>query len=439
MKCKECQLSSVAESLLGKWGDFWQINFVLKYRHRFLAFIFFAGISALPTFADTSLNAVFNMALWKDDNLWDDRAVEVAQRLRLPGSQSESSNYFGIFPKGTQLLSAEAFSFQLYAENGKPSQVILGFVTKSDWVRTVSDDQKITSAEALMQVEKDWPARSKKDFESVTSALSKLVGYPSTHSDNQITWAHWPDRFTLTLTDNALALKIEPYNKQNYATYSTDYTSRVDRLLNGDVVLKGIPAIDQGPRGFCAPAAWEKCLRYHNLNMDIYQIADIGGTSVSGTQMMELAAKMNIQLEKQNFKVQLLKDIVPTADCVRSYIDHGYPLIWSLNAVHLDDWISESATRTDSGLEKNRTTPASSTIYPHAITIVGYNSRLKEICLSDTRSSAASFQRIWVKQADLANFGLGEQIVVILPNSASMSSVSTSSGVTVQQMKHRWY
>ena len=55
------------------------------------------------------------------------------------------------------------------------------------------------------------------------------------------------------------------------------------RLLpNGDVILKDIPMVNQGPKGYCVPATWERAMRYMGVPADMYVLAMAGQSGAGG-------------------------------------------------------------------------------------------------------------------------------------------------------------
>lgn len=49
------------------------------------------------------------------------------------------------------------------------------------------------------------------------------------------------------------------------------------------VFLEGIPMVDQGSKGYCAVAAFERVMRYYGSQVDMHDLADLANSSGSGT------------------------------------------------------------------------------------------------------------------------------------------------------------
>ena len=48
---------------------------------------------------------------------------------------------------------------------------------------------------------------------------------------------------------------------------------------NGDVLIKNIPMVNQGPRLLCS-TTWERYLRYFDMPADMYLLALVGGVGI---------------------------------------------------------------------------------------------------------------------------------------------------------------
>ena len=81
---------------------------------------------------------------------------------------------------------------------------------------------------------------------------------------------------------------------------------RIQRAPNGDVLITGVPMVDQGPKGYCAVAVSERLMRYYGRAVDQHEFAQTGargGTSPRGmlTALRELGGALG-------FEVNVLQD-----------------------------------------------------------------------------------------------------------------------------------
>ncbi|MCB1063402.1 MAG: C39 family peptidase [Verrucomicrobiae bacterium] len=61
-----------------------------------------------------------------------------------------------------------------------------------------------------------------------------------------------------------------------------DLRQNVTRQGDGDVVIKGVPMVDQGPKGYCAVASAERVFRYYGLETDQHEMAQLASSSSAG-------------------------------------------------------------------------------------------------------------------------------------------------------------
>lgn len=56
----------------------------------------------------------------------------------------------------------------------------------------------------------------------------------------------------------------------------------VVRQPNGDVVVQGIPMVDQGRRGYCVAASLERVMRFYGVEVDQHELAQVGNAQTGG-------------------------------------------------------------------------------------------------------------------------------------------------------------
>jgi len=216
----------------------------------------------------------------------------------------------------------------------------------------------------------------------------------------------------------------------------------VTRTANGDVTLANIPPISQGPRGFCLPSAWEKCLLYLGRPIDIYKLIEKGDTGAHGTSYSKMTSVMAVELGKQGLDVKLLSDTAPKISAIRPYIDQGLPVIWALDASSLRDWVERSPRREYTGLPKtpplvtkrNLEHPAG-----HAMTVIGYNVLYREVALSDTTELGSALPVIWITEEDAVKASMGEPLAVIIPKEGNITSPGAGSGAGAPPPGRHYY
>jgi hypothetical protein len=195
---------------------------------------------------------------------------------------------------------------------------------------------------------------------------------------------------------------------------------------NGDVRLTEIPMVDQGPKGYCAPATFERAMRSMGLEADMYLLAMIGesqaggGTSI-GT-LME-GVRQQIFSKGRRIKDEQIKEL--RIRDFKRYIDEGIPVMWTMCSVEkyneiankntekrakVTDWQTHASEVLAEGLGfKNA--PKSESNY-HICMIIGYNEATQEIAVSD--SWGPRFEIRWLPVA-VANWASAGGLFMILP------------------------
>ena len=93
-----------------------------------------------------------------------------------------------------------------------------------------------------------------------------------------------------------IRLRIAPQNTSGrtakLARRSTLHKN-VEKSDTGDVIIQGIPMVDQGQKGYCVVASIERVGRYYGLEVDQHEMAQVADTTENGTNIdvMEKAFK----------------------------------------------------------------------------------------------------------------------------------------------------
>lgn len=374
-------------------------------------------------------------------------AETLAKALQLlPESQSKygrSWRLYAAFVKDYRLFGAMPYSVALYSDSaGLVSSVSIVYANKGDFGSTAGFGQDHfnggTSASAGTLAE-----AMALDEKAVSTALTPVLGEGKTQRYGEggtrrkiIRWDWNGHAFILSNEENEyVGLSIVP---TEYADAGGKSARLKDgelkqRLLdcvvredNGDVYLAEIPMVDQGPKGYCVPATFERAMRTMGLEADMYLLAMVGESSAGGgTSVEKLLENVRSQVyakgrrtKDESLKQLRLRDI-------RRYLDEGIPVIWSLHSDDAynkiaDEDTAKRATVSDwkAYAEEIATKAAEITSAPkpedknHVCLIIGYNEATGEIAVSD--SWGARFERRWVplSVADWASMGT---VFMILP------------------------
>jgi hypothetical protein len=186
-------------------------------------------------------------------------------------------------------------------------------------------------------------------------------------------------------------------------------SKNVKKNDNGDTFIDNIPMVDQGPKGYCAPATFERAMRYMLVPADMYLLATLATSASGGTNTAALAdsCKRIVRSKARRIKdLDLEKDLEMRK--VKTYIDKGVPILWCMRSLEeyntianarskerasvkdFSQWketISLEAESVSDRLEVNESNH-------HICMIIGYNEETNELAVSD--SWGARYALRWV-------------------------------------------
>jgi hypothetical protein len=191
---------------------------------------------------------------------------------------------------------------------------------------------------------------------------------------------------------------------------------------NGDVWISGIPMVDQGPKGYCVPATFERAMRYMGIEADMYLLAMVGETKAGGGTSVEMLMenlrsqvyRKGRRLKETDVKTLRIRD-------VKREIDSGIPLLWRMCSMEEYNEIADenTAKRGQEGhadwlaakREKVAKYNKPGDNY-HLCMIIGYNEKTGEIAVSDSWGKRFELRWVPVEVADWVNNGA---LVMIQP------------------------
>ncbi|MDA7881232.1 C39 family peptidase [Akkermansiaceae bacterium] len=93
-----------------------------------------------------------------------------------------------------------------------------------------------------------------------------------------------------------IRLRIAPQNTSGRTKKLARRSTLDDHVKEneaGDVIIQGIPMVDQGQKGYCVVASIERVGRYYGLSVDQHEMAQVADTTEDGTssEVMEQAFK----------------------------------------------------------------------------------------------------------------------------------------------------
>ena len=237
------------------------------------------------------MNETLGHPIFADTHLWDDLPEDVAGRLNWRReSKTEFVSSFRDYPRADfRLLGTRPYSAALYGENDGVTSMSLVFANKGDSVSALGAGDQLEALNAL--IEADVATLSEKLTDLLGEGQKQRFGEGSSRQ-NVLRW-NWNDHaFLIFEQENEyVSLEIQPKafadaGGQSERVKDLDIRklarSNVERRENGDVIVTNLPMVDQGPKGYCVPATFERCMRYLGIPADMYLLAMAGETAMGG-------------------------------------------------------------------------------------------------------------------------------------------------------------
>ncbi|MGJ8644120.1 MAG: hypothetical protein ACSHX9_11985 [Luteolibacter sp.] len=373
------------------------------------------------------------------------KAEDVAKALKLkPESTSKhgkSWRLYASFVKGYTLFGAMPYSVALYSdEDGKVENISIVYANKGDFGSTVGfarDHFKSTGTPEPGSLGEAMDLDVKTVSDAVTSVLGEATEQRYGESGTRRTIKRWDWNGHAFLLSNE---KGEYVSLSVVSTEMADNGGKSDRLSdadlkqrlmdnvvrddNGDVYISEIPMVDQGPKGYCVPATFERAMRTMGIDADMYLLAMVGQSNAGGGTVVELLlenVKSAVYRKGRRTKEDAVKSL--RLRDLKRYIDDGSPVMWSMCSVNnYNDIADENTKGRASGdavfREEMNTKAAKIAESPkpvdnrHICMIIGYNEATNEIAVSD--SWGKRFEKRWIPlpAADWASAG---KLFMILP------------------------
>lgn len=410
---------------------------------------YISGLAQTPPAGDDAkkLNQAAGHEIATGSPLANRKAEELATALQLkPESQSKYGRSWRLYAShtnGYKLFGAMPYSVALYSnEAGYTTGLSIVYANKGDFGSTAGFAQDHfkggttatanTLAEAMNQ-----------DEETVAKALTSVLGtgkterYGEGKSRRMVTRWDWNGHAFLLSNEEGeyVSLAVVPPETADTGgrttmTRDSDVKKRlaasIERSPNGDVHLTEIPMVDQGPKGYCVPATFERVMRTMGLEADMYLLAMVGQSAAGGGTSVELLLenlRHQVLSKGRRIKDEPIKEL--RIRDVKRYIDEGIPVMWRMCSAekynqaadtcttaraHVTDWKEYAATLlTDNAAISKEAKPDSN---HHLCMIIGYNEATQELAVSD--SWGPRFELRWVPLA-VANWASNGAIVMILP------------------------
>lgn len=375
------------------------------------------------------------------------QADEVAKGLRLrPESQSKfgkSWRLYASYVKNYTLFRAMPYSVALYSnEEGLATGLSIVYANKGDFGSTAGFAKDHFKA-GVKEMPSSLEEAMEDDFNTVSAALTEALGegkvqyYGEGKTRRKINRWDW--------NDHSFLLSNEPGEYVGLSIVSTETADAGGKSLrmkdeelkkrliesvvksdNGDVIISQIPMVDQGPKGYCAPATFERAMRTMGMDADMYLLAMVGQSSAGGGTIVSLlldGVRSQVYNKGRRPKDEDVKEI--KIRDVKRYIDQGVPIMWTMHSMDIYNEIADENTEkrsevTDWAAYTTQIAAPASVLAArqkpddnrHICMIIGYNEKTNELAVSD--SWGPEFELRWVP-VPVANWANSGHFFMILP------------------------
>ncbi|RYD49741.1 MAG: hypothetical protein EOP85_01030, partial [Verrucomicrobiaceae bacterium] len=375
------------------------------------------------------------------------QAEEIAKALQVrPESRSKygrSWRLYAAYAKDYRLFGTMPYSVALYADQeGRATSISIVYSNKGDFGSTAGFGQDHFAGGSAATA-KSLGEAMEKDEKTISAALTSVLGegkvqrYGEGDTRRKITRWDWNghafllsneegEYVSLAIVSTAMADAGGKSTRVTDAEIKQRLVASIVKDKNGDVHLAEIPMVDQGPKGYCAPATFERAMRTMGLEADMYLLAMVGQTSAGGGTSVQLLlenVKHQVLSKGRRIKEDQLKEL--RIRDVKRYIDEGIPVMWTMCSMEqynkiadkntsdrakVTDWDTYATTLASEYSELSEAAKPASNY--HICLITGYNEKTQEIAVSD--SWGARFELRWVPVA-AANWASSGGIFMILP------------------------
>jgi len=361
-----------------------------------LLFLFGALLDSSYAGVWQGVNQAAGVAIFSDDLLWDDSPMQAGSRMGLAKeSETAIDSVYRSYAGGQSLsFGGRLKSLQMAESEGTITGVTMVFSNQGD------GGAREGSVESAIR----------EDRREVESTLQKLLGRGDIYSFGKgirrepgLRWDWQGHSFLLIYKPGSyVALRIVPtdglagYGKRVPDKHIKDtVVRRVVKRTNGDVIISGLPMVDQGNKGYCVPAVWEMALRSMGVEADMYLLAaEMGSEGGRGTDLARALEVGRAVAEEGGRRMISVRDS-PSVNNVAKWIDKGIPIIWPMlcSEQFLADGIERTAQRRgmtdpvqwarDRG-NKDRKVGMKNDSFGHVCLITGYNRETGEIAITDS-------------------------------------------------------
>ena len=368
-------------------------------------------------------------------NIWNEPAANVARRLRLPlESQTPFTSSYRLYTRGTYTFAdAKPKTVVVYGDHlGRTLNISIIYANKGDSLSNVGSGEDHFKKDGKSIDRNTLKGAMIYDASIVEKTLTTTLGEPveqrmlgQGNKSNKVKRWDWNGHsFLLThVKEEYVGLSIVRasfadgggrFSLVSDGDIKVRLKDSVTRKSNGDVFVKNIPMVDQGPKGYCAPATFERAMRHAGVPSDMYLLATLATTGGGGTNTSKLYQEVAFTTRSKGGRTARqieLRSLAPSK--IKRYIDKGVPILWQMCSLPGYNQIANSRTRSRKAVkdwaqysakiranaEKNAPKLKAKGNY-HICMIIGYNEETNEIAVSDSWGKNYAIRWVHVEEAE---------------------------------------
>lgn len=393
-----------------------------------------------------ALNALVGQPLFSHKSLWAEKSHDVAKRLKWPEeSTTAASSSFRLYPPSSYgFLNARPYCATLFGgDEGMTTNLSIVYANKGDYGSKRGRGENHFESQGDLPPANSLNAAIKRDQLAISLALTEAFGEPQEQRYGEkedrrdvLRWDYKSHSFILSALEgeyvHLAVVPLEVANNQGRIERVSDMQLRAEleknvvRSDNGDVVLKNIPMVDQGPKGYCVPATFERAMRYMRVPADMYLLATIATDRKRGSNPVKLAeyAKRIIRSKGRRIReLDLVEDL--NQRLVARYIEKGVPIMWSMASSKkynkIADVMTEKRAKNENWpkwsslvrkLVQKEASSMQDDVNYHICMIIGYNEQTQEFAVSD--SWGPRYELRWIPMEIATRITVGSGFLIDL-------------------------
>ncbi|MBX3740525.1 MAG: C39 family peptidase [Akkermansiaceae bacterium] len=193
-----------------------------------------------------------------------------------------------------------------------------------------------------------------------------------------------------------------------------DIKAGPEKLPNGDVVIRNIPMVNQGSRGYCAMGTLAMIMQYYSVNVNIDQLAAAAGYQEGSVEHASIVPIYESAAKEGKLKLQVVTPPLKARQLIKE-VDRGQPvLIWRYFSRERDEVHSDfaetfatdpSAVLPDPKKDKEEEERwAGRSNGGHASIVTGYNRERGEILFTESWGENKRNRRMRVEEMEHSGY-----------------------------------